>query len=176
MLCALTSTDLQWSTQAGCSVPPRKTDVALTRTARGLAWISLVQWNDLSPEEKASVRSLKVSAQQVEYAGTIESSVSQCEAEQAGELVGLALVSETTVVGFLVLKPGAKAPQWASPESAVISALRIAEQSQGKGFGTKALPALPGWVEQHWPIIQTVTCQSMKGTRQPFRPMRRQAR
>jgi RimJ/RimL family protein N-acetyltransferase len=119
--------------------------------------IALAAWGSLSPEQRAAVRGLQVSALQVEYAGTIEAAVAQCEAGPDGDLVGVAVLAEAAAVGFLVLKRGAKAPGWASPGAAVVSALRIAQTSQGRGYGTQALRALPGWVALHWPDIETIT-------------------
>ncbi|GIL05789.1 MAG: hypothetical protein BroJett031_23090 [Betaproteobacteria bacterium] len=118
--------------------------------------IHLVAWAELSEQAKAEVRSLRVSERQVEYAGSIESSLAQCEGS-TNELVGLAIVYGQAVVGFLLLKCGSKAPQWSSPHSVVISALRIGEQYQGRGYGRQALLALPRWVEQYWPAMRTVS-------------------
>ena len=118
--------------------------------------LQLVSWHELSPEYKAAVRALQVSERQIEYAGTIEASVSQCEAEPSPSLAGLGVLVHSGIVGFLLLKRAASAPQWAPQGSAVVSALRIGEQFQGQGLGTRALLALPAWVKVNWPAVERI--------------------
>ena len=118
--------------------------------------LQLVSWPKLSHEHKAAVRALQVSERQIEYAGSIEASVSQCEAEPSPSLAGLGVLVHSVVVGFLLLKRAASAPQWAPQGAAVVSALRIGEQSQGQGLGTQALLALPAWVKANWPDVERI--------------------
>jgi len=118
--------------------------------------VHLVHWWALSVEFKATVRALRVTSEQVEYAGTVEAAVAQCEAEQSSEVLGLAIVAGGAVVGFLLLKLGSKAPQWVPSNAAVISAMRVSVEYQGQGIGTRALEALPSWVQQHCPAIHSL--------------------
>jgi RimJ/RimL family protein N-acetyltransferase len=102
--------------------------------------IRLCPWVELSDDAKAAVRSLQVSSVQVEYAGTVDKAVAQAEEGPFHELMGLAVMAESTVVGFLLLKSG----------------LRIGAQFQGQGLGTQALLALPGWIALHWPHARSI--------------------
>ena len=96
------------------------------------------------------MRALSVPHHQIEFAGTVEAAVAQCEAEATDELIGLAVLAEQIVVGFLVLKRGTRAPAWAPVGAVVVSAMRIDVKHQGRGFGTAALRQLPAWVASHW--------------------------
>ncbi len=113
--------------------------------------IELLHWHDLSESEKAAVRLLSVSSQQIEFAGTIERAVETVEAGDTHDIAGLAIQSSGIVVGFLVLKRKSKAPKWAAPGAVVISAMRIDQTHQGKGLGSAALMALTEWVAANWP-------------------------
>jgi diamine N-acetyltransferase len=113
--------------------------------------VSLKRWEALSASEQAAVLRLRVTEQQIEFAGTVERSVQACRDDHANEAAGLAIVQAGDVLGFLVLKRGSRAPAWAGPRSATVSALRIDLAQQGRGLGAAALTALPGWVAEHWP-------------------------
>jgi len=118
--------------------------------------VRLVPWRELSAESKAAVLALRVTSEQVQYAGTVEAAVAQCEAEESSEVLGLAVVAGGAVVGFLLLKLGSKAPQWVPSQAAVIGAMRVSVEYQGQGIGTRALEVLPAWVQQHCPAIQSL--------------------
>lgn len=113
--------------------------------------VSLQRWQSLSPSQQAAVLTLSVTAQQIEFAGTVEHSVQVCQADQADEIAGLAIIEAGSVVGFLLLKRGASAPAWAGVTAVVVSAMRIDTLQQGKGLGSAALRAVPGWLAEHWP-------------------------
>jgi GNAT superfamily N-acetyltransferase len=112
--------------------------------------IVLVRWQDLAPIERSTVLRLEVSALQLEFAGTVERAVENCNADMDNDVVGLAILSTKGVVGFLVLKRRARAPDWAKPAAAVVSAMRIDQGHQGKGLGSAALDAVSRWVASHW--------------------------
>lgn len=113
--------------------------------------VSLQRWQSLTAAEQAAVLALTVTAQQVEYAGTVEQSVRLCQADWADEVAGLAIVADAGVAGFLLLKRGSQAPVWAPAQAATVSALRIGLAAQGMGLGSAALKVLPAWVARHWP-------------------------
>lgn len=113
--------------------------------------VSLQRWQSLTAAEQAAVLGLAVTAQQVEYAGTVEQSVLLCQADRSDEVAGLAIVADGGVAGFLLLKRGAQAPVWAPAAAATVSAMRIGLAAQGMGLGSAALKALPAWVAGHWP-------------------------
>jgi len=119
--------------------------------------LALARWQDLSPSDQASVRELSVTAQQIEYAGTIERAIENCEADGEDDIAGLAIRGDGQIVGFLVLKRRSRAPDWASPAAATISAMRIDQVHQGKGIGSAALQALPQWVSENWPESSSLT-------------------
>src|SRR5438105_8482689 len=118
--------------------------------------MKLVQWQALAPTEQAAVRALTVGQQQIEFAGTVEASIAQCESGRDGDIAGLAILSGAVVVGFLVLKRRSTAPAWAPADAAVVSALRIGAQHQGGGLGTAALKLIPSWVTSHWPTTSSI--------------------
>ena len=118
--------------------------------------VQILAWQALSLPEQAAVRALKVPHHQIEFAGTVEAAVAQCEAAATEDLIGLAILAEQVVVGFLVLKRGTKAPVWAPEGAAVVSAMRIDVEHQGRGFGTAALKQLPAWVASQWAHARSI--------------------
>lgn len=119
--------------------------------------MSLRRWQDLSPDERLAVGALRVSARQVEYAGTIERAIEACRDEDDDDIAGIAILDGADIAGFLVLKRGTRAPAWADARAATISALRIDESRQGCGLGAAALRALPAWIAEHWPASTALT-------------------
>jgi len=111
----------------------------------------LLAWDKLSEAQQAQARAISISQQQIEYAGSVEKQLQGVEAESGCDLVGLAILDANAVVGFLVLKRGCKAPEWAAPGAAVVSGMRIDQSQQGRRIGSTALVALPSWVQEHWP-------------------------
>jgi ribosomal protein S18 acetylase RimI-like enzyme len=105
----------------------------------------------MSPELRDQVRALEVDAPQVEYAGTVECAIEGLGDVPDENIVGLGIFSGEDVAGFLVLKRRTKAPQWASPGMAVVSAMRIDRRLQGRGIGSGALSMVADWVRAHWP-------------------------
>ncbi|MGP0173598.1 GNAT family N-acetyltransferase [Pseudomonas sp. NCHU5208] len=113
--------------------------------------LSLLRWQSLSSFQQAVVLSLSVTAQQIEFAGTVERSVQVCQADQVDEIAGLAIIEASSVIGFLLLKRGASAPAWTGANAVAVSAMRIDLSRQGQGVGAAALWAVPGWLAEHWP-------------------------
>jgi RimJ/RimL family protein N-acetyltransferase len=112
--------------------------------------IRIVQWEKLSPAQIIDVENLKISDQQIEYAGPTHRAVEACKADLTGDIQGAAIFDGEVVAGFLVLKRRSTAPSWASAGAVVISALRIDLRFQGSGIGTAALRHLPEWLLTHW--------------------------
>jgi len=119
--------------------------------------LALARWQDLSLSDQATVRKLGVTAQQIEYAGTVDRAIENCEADKEDDVAGLAIRADGQIVGFLVLKRRSKAPEWASPSAATISAMRVDQAHQGKGIGSLALQVLPRWVAENWPESSSLT-------------------
>lgn len=118
--------------------------------------VRLVDWRLLSASQQAGVRGLSISAQQVEYAGAVDTQLAAVQAQTSDDLVGLCVLLGEQPVGFLVLKHGAQAPAWAPVGAAVISGMRIDASRQGQGIGSAALMRLPDWVGRHWPAVQSL--------------------
>lgn len=118
--------------------------------------LTLRPWSELSAEERAGVRGLTISAAQIEYAGTIEAAIAHCEANDEGELTGLAILAPTGIAGFLLLKRGRAAPDWVPDSAAAITALRVDTGHQGRGVGTAALQLVPAWVGSNWRRVDSV--------------------
>ena len=112
--------------------------------------INLISWQDLTPSERVTVHNFQVTQTQVDYAGPVSRAIAAVEANQSGEVMGIALQFDEAIVGFVVLKCGSMAPTWASQETIFISALRIDHQYQGRGLGTMALQAIPNWIKCRW--------------------------
>ena len=112
--------------------------------------LELVPWQRLSPGERDAVLFLEMNAEQVEFAGTMARSVEACEAGDPASVAGLGIRLGRDMVGWLLLKRGAAAPDWVGAESAVVSGLRIDRRHQGRGLGTIALDELPRWIARHW--------------------------
>ncbi|MBC8732166.1 GNAT family N-acetyltransferase [Paraburkholderia sp. UCT2] len=118
--------------------------------------IRIVRWEALSPAQKIDVENLKISDQQIEYAGPTHRAVEACMSDLTGEIQGAAIFHMEVIVGFLVLKRRSAAPSWASTGAAVISALRIDLRFQGLGIGTAALQRLPEWLLTHWADTKSI--------------------
>jgi RimJ/RimL family protein N-acetyltransferase len=117
--------------------------------------VNLIRWEDLSPHEQAAVRLLRIDQHQMEFAGSIEKAIEGIQA--TNDSVGLAILAQSQVTGFVVLARGTKTPSWAEAGTAALSAMRIDKEKQGQGLGAKALFALSSWVAEHWPEITTLT-------------------
>ncbi len=113
--------------------------------------LSLVRWQALTGDQQQAVRRLRVSGPQTEYAGTVEQAIANCESTAQEHLAGLAILEDADAVGFLLLRRGPSAPEWAKTDAAVVSALRIDLDRQGQGLGSAALVQLPHWIRSHWP-------------------------
>lgn len=118
--------------------------------------IHLQPWHSLSPAQQSQVRTLSISPEQIEYAGAVEKQLASVEAEPSDDLVGLCILEGEEAIGFLVLKRGAAAPEWAPPNSVVISGMRIDQARQGGGVGSHALILLPAWLQANWPTVTDI--------------------
>lgn len=118
---------------------------------RAVGPIEVVDWLALPTAERDAVLALQVSAAQVEFAGPVARSVAACEAGDRADVAGLAIKADGDVVGWVVLKRGAAAPDWVARDAAVVSGLRVDLRHQGRGIGAAALAAMAAWVCQHWP-------------------------
>ncbi len=112
---------------------------------------SFLTWEQLSSEQRLQAESLSITQAQIEYAGSVAKQLKVIAAESGVDMVGLAILDQEVVVGFLALKRRTKAPHWATPNAAVISGMRIDQSVQGRRLGTAALTELPTWVGQNWP-------------------------
>jgi len=122
----------------------------MTRTATR---VEIVDWHALAASGRDAVRALQISAAQTEFAGPIARSVAACEAGDRAEVAGLAIQVDGEVVGWVVLKRGASAPDWVADGAAVVSGLRVDVRHQGRGIGGAALGAMADWVARHWPQV-----------------------
>lgn len=113
--------------------------------------IDLADWRTLPSADRDAVARLEISDEQVEFAGTIARSIAACDAGDPAEVAGLAIRGGQEIVGWLLLKRGASAPDWAPAGAAVLSGLRIDRRQQGRGIGALALAELARWAAQHWP-------------------------
>jgi len=113
--------------------------------------VELADWGMLAPAERQAVTRLEISAAQVEFAGPVARSVAACEAGDPAEVAGLAIRADGRIVGWVLLKRGASAPDWVPDDAAVVSGLRIDQREQGRGIGALALPQLAGWAARRWP-------------------------
>lgn len=118
--------------------------------------VSLRIWQSLSPEEQAQVLALRIDDQQVEYAGTVERAVESCTTSSPTEVAGLAITLGHAVCGFLVLRRGAKLPDWAPVGSVALAGMRIDLAYQGLGVGRKSLMAVDSWLASNWPETETL--------------------
>jgi ribosomal protein S18 acetylase RimI-like enzyme len=135
--------------------------------------VVLMPWQDLSPADQAAVLQLSVAEHQVEFAGAVEQAVAGCKADNAGNVVGLAVRANEQIVGFLVLKRGAAAPEWASPSAATVTAMRIGRDHQSKGLGSAALLALSNWITSKWPECESLSLSVDEGNAVGIRAYRR---
>ena len=113
--------------------------------------VEVVDWHALAAAERDAVRALEISAEQVEFAGGVARSVAACEAGDPAEVAGLAVRVGHDIVGWVLLKRGASAPDWVDGGAAVVSGLRIDRRHQGRGIGPAALAEMARWVARYWP-------------------------
>ena len=116
-----------------------------------LARVALCSWPTLSAAERNAVLGLQISQAQAEFAGAVARSVAACEAGDPAEVAGLAIRANGEIVGWVLLKRGASAPDWVPDDAAVVSGLRIDQREQGRGIGALALAELARWAGRHWP-------------------------
>jgi RimJ/RimL family protein N-acetyltransferase len=126
-----------------------------TSAQRGL--VELTVWQTLAPAERDALLRLEISAEQIEFAGAMSKTVAACEAGDPTQVAGLAIRADGDIVGWVVLKRGASAPDWAAAGAAVVGGLRIDLRHQGRGIGAAALAGMAGWVARHWPEISLLT-------------------
>ena len=113
--------------------------------------VTVLAWQHLASAGRDAVSGLEISAAQVEFAGTLAKSIAACASADPEEVAGLAIRANERLVGWVVLKRGASAPDWVEPGAVVVSGLRIALQHQGRGVGSLALGEMARWVRSHWP-------------------------
>ena len=119
--------------------------------------VVIAGWHALPSTDREAVLALQISAAQIEFAGPVARSVATCEAGDPAEVAGLAIRVYADVVGWVVLKRGASAPDWVADGAAVVSGLRIDVHHQGRGIGAAALAAMARWVARHWPETSLLT-------------------
>ena len=117
----------------------------------------VVDWLALPSAEREAVLALQLSDEQIEFAGPVARSVAACEAGDRAEVVGLAIRVDDGIVGWVVLKRGASAPDWVADGAAVVGGLRVDLRHQGRGIGAAALADMARWVARHWPEISLLT-------------------
>ena len=110
----------------------------------------------MSDAQKSQGRSLSIPPEQVEFAGTIESAIALAESKPASEIAGVAILSTSVVVGFLLVKRAGEAPDWVPDDAAIVTALRVGAEHQGSRIGTRAIRQLPSWVAAHWPEVASL--------------------
>ena len=113
--------------------------------------VELADWGTLASAERQAVLRLEISADQVEFAGPVERSVAACAVGNPADIAGLAIRAAGRIVGWVLLKRGASAPDWVPDDAAVVSGLRIDQREQGRGIGALALAELARWAGRHWP-------------------------
>ncbi|HEY9026861.1 MAG TPA: GNAT family N-acetyltransferase [Burkholderiaceae bacterium] len=113
--------------------------------------VELAEWRTLPAVDREAVVQLEISAEQIEYAGTITRSIAACEAGDPAEVAGLVIRADGAIAGWLLVKRGASAPDWVGADAVVLSGLRIDRRQQGRGIGALALAELARWVVRHWP-------------------------
>ena len=113
--------------------------------------VEMIDWHALAAAERDAVRTLEISARQIEFAGGVARSVAACEAGDPAAVAGLAVRVGRDIVGWVLLKRGASAPDWVDAGAAAVSGLRIALQHQGRGIGPVALAEMARWVVRYWP-------------------------
>ena len=118
---------------------------------RSTPCVKMIEWRSLGAADRDAVLNLTISAQQVEFAGTIERSVAACETGDAAQVAGLAIRADDAIVGWVLLKRAGAAPDWVEADAALVGGLRIDARHQGRGIGSLALAGLAGWVIAHWP-------------------------
>ena len=113
--------------------------------------LSLVRWQSLSAAQQSAVRALRISPEQVEFAGSVDRAISACESASPNDVAGLAVLEGNDVVGFVVLSRCSKCPNWAPPGSVALTAMRVDSSRQGRGIGKSALALTEAWLRLHWP-------------------------
>ena len=113
--------------------------------------IELIRSRALDAAGREAVFNLRISAEQLEFAGPAARSVAACEAGDPAEVAGLAIREAGDIVGWVALKRGASAPDWVEAGAVAVSGLRIDSRHQGRGIGPAALAELAHWIKRHWP-------------------------
>ena len=138
-------------------------------TAATTLRIEMIRSHALTDVERAAVLGLQIDAEQVEFAGLVARSVAACEAGDPAEVAGLAIRVGGDVVGWVVLKRGASAPDWVGDGAVVVSGLRIDAGHQGRGIGSAALAEMARWVARSWPESARMVLRVDDGNRAGIR-------
>ena len=70
--------------------------------------VEVAGWHALPPADREAVLALQISAAQIEFAGPVVRSVAACGAGDSAEVAWLAIRLDADVVGWVVLKRGAR--------------------------------------------------------------------
>ncbi len=135
--------------------------------------LELIRWQQLPEAQRTTLRALRIDARQIEYAGTLDRALEVCESSDPADVAGLAICLAGLPVGFVVLRRGAKRPDWAPPGAVALTGMRIGQDHQGQGLGPRALRAVEQWLAAHWPdtrrVALTVDDENQRGKRAYWR-------
>ncbi|WP_263260796.1 GNAT family N-acetyltransferase [Pseudomonas sp. RIT-PI-S] len=117
----------------------------------------LVPHSALTRLQVEQLRLLEVEPEQLSACGDIASALYTLATTSADAITGWALLVDQHPRAFLLLMRAPCVPAWADPLAAVVLALQVDRQHQGRGLGKACLQALPDAVRRTWPEINQLT-------------------
>lgn len=115
--------------------------------------MQLVDYLDLTPEQRQQLLDIEVTPEQKDFSGDMASALYSLVGLSEEAVRGFALLVEDVPLAFLLVKRGQMLAPWAHAQAATLNALQVDYRQQGRGLGRACLAGLPQAVGRVWPQV-----------------------
>jgi ribosomal protein S18 acetylase RimI-like enzyme len=123
------------------------------KTVLKVVVVQLVDYLDLTPEQRQQLLDIEVTPEQKDFSGDIASALYSLVGLSEDAVRGFALLVEGVPLAFLLVKRGQMLAPWAHAQAATVNALQVDYRQQKRGLGRACLAALPAAVGRVWPQV-----------------------
>ncbi len=123
------------------------------KTVLKVVVVQLVDYLDLTPEQREQLLDIEVTPEQKDFSGDIASALYGLVGLSEDAVRGFALLVEGVPLAFLLIKRGQMLAPWAHAQAATLNALQVDYRQQGRGLGRACLAELPAAVAKVWPQV-----------------------
>lgn len=123
----------------------------------------LLDYRELSPQQRDQLIDLHVHPAQLRYSGDVASAVYTLLSSPSDDRRGIVLPLDGVPRAFLLLQRRAFLPQWSENDAATIAALQVDRRFQGRGLGRSLMQALPDQVRAMWPEVRRLQLSVDRG-------------